>query len=233
MAIPEQLNKQAYWYRTEFAKPSPAAKRRLRLTFNGINYAAEIWLNGQRLGTMRGAFVRGAFDVTNLLSPGKPNALAVRISPPPHPGIPQEQSVKGGPGENGGALCLDGPTFIDTEGWDWIPAIRDRNTGIWQDVTLTASGSVRIGDLQVTTHMPLPDTSSAEVHLRVPLRNDSGSNASGMLHASFEGVEISKRISLAPGETIVTLDPSEFRQLSVSHPASGGPTAMASRNCII
>ena len=33
-------------------------------------------------------------------------------------------------------MCLDGPTFVATEGWDWIPAIRDRDTGIWQPVTL-------------------------------------------------------------------------------------------------
>ena len=44
--------------------------------------------------------------------------------------------------------CLDGPTFMATEGWDWIPAIRDRNTGLWQDVVLTATGQVKIGDPQ-------------------------------------------------------------------------------------
>jgi hypothetical protein len=65
----------------------------------------------------------------------------VRVSPPPHPGIAHEQSIKAGPGENGGMEMLDGPTFAATEGWDWIPGIRDRNTGIWQDVTLTATGA--------------------------------------------------------------------------------------------
>jgi len=44
------------------------------------------------------------------------------VSPPPHPGIPNEQSLRGGPGENGGIEVLDGPTFSATEGWDWIPA---------------------------------------------------------------------------------------------------------------
>ncbi len=106
----------------------------MTLTFKGINYRAVVWLNGQRLGTITGAFIRGVFDVTEILKPGQTNVLAVRISPPPHPGIPQEQSNKGGPGENGGIMCLDGPTFVATEGWDWIPAIRDRDTGIWQPV---------------------------------------------------------------------------------------------------
>ena len=85
---------------------------------------------------MKGAFRRGSFDVTSVLKPGQTNVLAVRISPPPHPGIPQEQSILGGPGENGGFQALDGPTFVATEGWDWIPGVRDRNSGIWQPVTL-------------------------------------------------------------------------------------------------
>ena len=67
-------------------------------------------------------------------------SLAVRVSPSPHPGLAEEESIKAGPGENGGMEVLDGPTFSATEGWDWIPSIRDRNTGIWQDVTLTATG---------------------------------------------------------------------------------------------
>ena len=93
--------------------------------------------------------------MTGILKPGETNVLAVRVSPPPHPGIPQEQSIKGGPGENGGLMCLDGPTFVATEGWDWIPAIRDRDTGIWQPVTLRATDAVKIGDPQVVTTLPL------------------------------------------------------------------------------
>jgi hypothetical protein len=43
------------------------------------------------------------------------------------------------------------PTFICTEGWDWIPGVRDRATGLWQDVMLRATGAVRVGDVQVVT----------------------------------------------------------------------------------
>ncbi len=124
----------------------------MTLTFEGVNYAAEVWLNGNKLGSFTGAFLRGNFDVTSLLIHDTDNALAVRVSPPPHPGLAQEESIKAGPGENGGIEMLDGPTFCATEGWDWIPGIRDRNTGIWQDVTLTATGSVDVGDLQRHHH---------------------------------------------------------------------------------
>jgi hypothetical protein len=216
LAIPESLNKQDYWYRIEFRTPKQVRGRRLTLTFEGINYAAAVWLNGRNLGSIKGAFIRGTFDVSDVLK--DENVLAVRISPPPHPGIPNEQSVKGGPGENGGMMCLDGPTFVATEGWDWVPAIRDRDSGIWQPVTLTATGVVKLGDPQVVTHLPLPDTSRADVEIRVPIENHSNASVSGVLKAAFGDVVVTKSVSVAPGERSIKLAPSEFKQLTVQHP---------------
>ena len=218
LAIPETLNKQDYLYRVEFRAPKSVTGRRLTLTFEGINYEAAVWLNGKSLGSIKGAFIRGTFDVTDFLQADQPNVLAVRISPPPHPGIPQEQSVKGGPGENGGIMCLDGPTFVATEGWDWIPAIRDRDTGIWQPVTLTATSTVKIGDAQVVTSLPLPDTGRADVEVTVPLDNFSNSPVSGTLTASFGETAITKKVTVAPGKTSVKLASTEFSQLTVQHP---------------
>lgn len=218
LAIPETLNKQDYWYRTEFTPPASAAGRRFTLTLNGVNYSAAVWLNGRRLGEVRGAFTRGEFDATGLVVPGRPNALAVRVSPPPHPGIPHEESLKEGPGPNGGAMCLDGPTFICTEGWDWIPGVRDRATGLWQDVTLKATGAVRVGDVQVVTKLPLPDTNRAEVSVGVPLSNDTNRAASGVLEVAFEGVAVRKRVTVPPGGTELRLTSDEFAQLHLKRP---------------
>ena len=218
LAIPESLNKQDYWYRVEFSSPKAAQDQQVALTFNGINYAAVVWLNGQRLGTIKGAFIRGIFDVTGKLLPGKQNVLAIQISPPPHPGIPQEQSIAAGPGPNGGMMCLDGPTFVATEGWDWIPAIRDRDTGIWQDVTLTLTGQVKIGDPQVITSLPLPDITRADVNIDVPLVNSSTETVQGDVTAAFDQTTVLKHVTLPPGETIVHLTPAEFHQLTVDHP---------------
>jgi beta-galactosidase/beta-glucuronidase len=218
LEIPETLNKQNYWYRTEFRAPATLKGKQLTLTFEGINYRAAVWLNGHSLGMITGAFIRGVFDVTGILKPGETNVIAVRISPPPHPGIPQEQSIKGGPGENGGLMCLDGPTFVATEGWDWIPAIRDRDTGIWQPVTLRATDEVKIGDPQVVTTLPLPDRSSAKVAITVPLRNDGDAARHGTLKAEFEGVTVTKEVELRPGENEINLTPAEFAQLTVTNP---------------
>jgi beta-galactosidase/beta-glucuronidase len=218
MAIPESLNKQNYWYRTEFDAPASIATRELTLTFKSINYAANVWLNGEQLGNIQGGFIRGIFDVTGKLKAGEKNVLAVKIYSPPHPGIPHEQSIKAGPGENGGQLAIDGPTFVASEGWDWIPGIRDRNVGLWQDVMLSVSGPVRIQDPQVITMLPLPRTDRADIYINVPLENRAATSVQGTLTARFDHVTVSKEITLKPGATLVRLAPSEFQQLSVANP---------------
>ncbi len=218
LAIPESLARQDYWYRVEFKTPINAAGRHTTITFKGINYAAEVWFNGHKLGKIKGAFIRGSFNVAPYLRSDGMNALAVRISPPPHPGIPEEESILAGPGENGGAMALDGPTFVATEGWDWIPGIRDRNTGIWQDVVLTVTNQLQLGDPQVISRLPLPDTSSADVEISVPVQNESMQPIDATLHASFERVDIEKKVTIAPGQTSIRLTRDDFPQLHVEHP---------------
>ena len=224
-AIPESLNKQDYWYRSEFTAPlNPNAGqdgRHQQLIFKGINYAAEIWLNGEKIGDLKGAFIRGQFDVTGKLKPGV-NAIAVKVSPPPHPGIAHEESLTAGVGENGGMQALDGPTFIASEGWDWIPSVRDRNTGLWQDVVLRSTGAVRIGDSHVVTTLPQvagkPDNSVAEVEITVPVQNLTDAPVQVKVRAAFNDVAVEKVVSLAPGLAEVVFRAADFPQLSVRDP---------------
>jgi hypothetical protein len=217
MAIPESLAHQKFWFRTHFTAPASTLQGNPTLTFLGINYHAQIWLNGHPLGEITGAFDRGIFNVAGLLTPGD-NTLAVLISPPPHPGIPHEQSLADGPGQNGGLQTIDGPTFAATEGWDWIPAIRDRDMGIWQDVTLSARGPVSLDNPQIITELPLPDTSRAAITLTVPLTNSTTHPISGTLELAFEGVNISKPVTVPPGDTTITLTPADTPQLNIAHP---------------
>src|SRR5690606_35720566 len=103
-------------------------------------------------------------------------------------------------------------------GWDWIPGIRDRNVGLWQDVILSASGTVRIKDPQVITMLPLPKTDRADVYINVPLENRGESPIAGTLTARFADVDISKNVTVARGGTTVKLAPDEFPALSVQNP---------------
>lgn len=218
LAIPESLNKQDYWYRTEFEVPADQAGKRLQIMLKGVNYQAEVWLNGTRLGTMKGAFIRGRFDVTGIALPGQRNALAIKVSPPPHPGLPHEESLTSGVGENGGMQALDGPTFIASEGWDWIPSVRDRNTGLWQDVKLIATGDLRLGDAQIVTALPDADNGRALIDIHVPVENLSAQPLQATVTASFDDVTVSKTVTVQPGTSMVSLTPAEFPQLTVRNP---------------
>ena len=171
MCIRDSLCRTSYWYRTQVTVPADFAGRRVWLNFDGINYLAQVWVNGRRVGDIGGAFARGIFDVTALAQPGTTATVAVLIQPPPHPADPLEQTVALGLGPNGGILSKDGPTFICTQGWDWIPGIRDRDMGIWQKVTLSSTGPVVLQDPYVVSHVPLPRTDSADVFIEATLKN--------------------------------------------------------------
>lgn len=231
MAIPDTLAHMQWWYRVRFNTPKESKGKRIRLLFNGINYRGEIFLNGKKIDNMAGAFVRGKYDVTSYLKENGENVLAVLVSPPDNPGISHEQSMLAGQGLNGGQSSLDGPTFIASVGWDWIPGIRDRNTGIWQDVRLQIGGDVVIGDPHIITDLPLPDTTKAMVKIAVPIRNISNNNVFGELSAKFEGVNIKTAYSLKPNEEkSIVFDPKDYVELNLNNPKLWWPNGYGAPN---
>lgn len=230
LAIPEDLCRKDWWYRCSFSLSEDLlSKETLELLFGGINYKADIWFNGEKLGNMAGAFIRGRFDITDLAKPE--NTLAVHIFPPANPGIPHEQSPRSGGGKNGGALCLDGPTFFCSEGWDWIPGVRDRNIGIWQDVRLIATGGVSIGDTQVITDLPLPDVSYADLTVQTTLKNSSSSIRSVILEGKIGDVMFTEEVSVPAGQTVpVSISSADMPQLRMKNPALWMPNGYGEPN---
>src|ERR1700733_1237357 len=109
--IPESLNRTSYWYRTVVTIPQAYAGRHIWRNFDGINYSASVWVNGAEVGTTRGAFIRGKYDISFSVKPGKKAVIAVLVSPQPHPGVPHEHTLTNGVGLNGGITAIDGPTF--------------------------------------------------------------------------------------------------------------------------
>ncbi len=219
MAIPDSICRMSWWYRLSFPLPAHQKNKRAWLHFDGINYRALFYLNGKYLGQNVGAFSRTHFDVTNLLSHDSKNILVVQILPPPNPGIPHEQSLLSGMGPNGGQLALDGPTFISSEGWDWVPGIRDRNMGIWQDVKLRFTREITIGDPQVITDLQLPDTTVAYVTIKVPVKNNSRQTKSTTIQLDVDQLHLTQTIELkGEQEVLVEFNPDNFPALKMKNP---------------
>lgn len=227
LSIPDTLCRMDWWYRIEF--DSPQKHQFAKLIFNGINYRAQVWLNGVFLGSIAGAFKRGIFEVGPILKK-KRNILAVRILPPNNPGIPQEQNMKDF-GNNGGAMCMDGPTFFATEGWDWIPGIRDRSIGIWQDVRLRFESSISIESVNVKSDLPLPDTTSAELSVFVKLKNNTETTQEFHLTAVSDVFDVSEFYTINPKETrTIVLSSEKYPQLLVKNPVLWWPNGYGEPN---
>ena len=230
LAIPEDLCRKDWWYRCSFElSEDMLSKETLELLFNGINYKADIWFNGQKIGNIAGAFIRGRFDITDLAK--AENTLAVHIFPPANPGIPHEQSPRSGGGKNGGALCLDGPTFFCSEGWDWMPGVRDRNIGIWQDVQLIATGGISLGDTQVITDLPLPDVSYADLSVLTSLKNSTSSEKSVILEGKVGDIAFTKEVDVpAETEVEVCISSADMPQLRMKNPKLWMPNGYGDPN---
>jgi hypothetical protein len=229
--IPDSLSRAPYWYRTVFKIPKTYSGRHVWLHFDGINFSAQVWVNGRQVGGMKGAFGRGIFDISHDVKAGKKAVLAVLVSPQPHPGDPHEHTIRDGVGKNGGITAIDGPTFLSTIGWDWMPAIRDRDTGIWQKVFISASGPVVIKDPLVTTDLPLPKVDSADISVKARVENVTDQPQKGVLKGSFGEVSFQEDVEIAPHSSrVVSFDPKNTPVLHIGNPRLWWPNGYGPQN---
>src|ERR1700720_653663 len=136
--VPQDLYKQDWWYRTTFEAPSEHAV--YFLEFPGINYRAEVWLNGQLLADSKhvvGMYSAHELNATAWIKPGRSNALAVKVTP--------ERAIQDVNGIeladswfdwlNWKYLGYRGPRGKNSHGISFVP---DRNAGIWKPVETAA-----------------------------------------------------------------------------------------------
>lgn len=207
-----------FWYRAEFTAPMKTTQELAWLNFDGINWKAEVFLNGEKIGRIEGGFMRGRFDFTEKILPGKVNALAVRIEKNATPGSAKQKTFEVC-AKNGGGLGADNPTYHSTVGWDWIPTIRGRDIGIWGDVSLAISNAVTIENPFVSTKLPLPDISSADVTIQADIVNHAKHPFSGVVHYRLGEVSFEQRVKLSPGEQKhLRVDPAAAAVLRLKNP---------------
>jgi len=157
-----------FWYRNSFKIPASQKGRRVYLNFDAVNWKADVWFNGKLLAnnlpgyehSIEGAFTRAKFDVSALAKFGDTNYLAVLIHRNKTPGLVTTQGLAEGPLPNGGELGQDSPTIHAAVGWDWLPTIRGRDIGIYNDVTVTFGGDVQLENAWMETDLGITETSA-------------------------------------------------------------------------
>src|SRR5713101_8314369 len=198
----------SWWYRKEFALSHEYAGKTVWLNFRGINYRANIFLNGKQIANSNdvvGAWRTYEFNITNALKPGRANVLAVQVFAPT---------------ENDLAI-----TFVD-----WNPAPPDKNMGLWREVFLTTSGPVAVRYPTVVSKLELPGE-SARLTITAQLKNASNQPVKGKLKGQIEKVTFEQEVDLATNETKdVTFTPDQFPQLIATHPRLWWPAQMGKPN---
>ncbi|HET8656468.1 MAG TPA: hypothetical protein VFL93_13185 [Longimicrobiaceae bacterium] len=192
-----------WWYRKSFRVPAAMRNKRLVLHLDGVNYRANLWLNGKRIADSTevvGAYRRYALDISDAVNRSGENVLAVEVFPP--------------------AVHDLAITWVD-----WNPAPADKNMGLWHDVYLTSSGDVDVRHPAVQTELASPDR--ADLTVRAQLLNLSDHAVSGRLRGNIGSIEFSRPVRLAAHDTAdVAFTPDSFPQLRVSNPRLWWPATM-------
>ncbi len=197
-----------WWYKKNFYISENLINKFFTLKFNGINYKANIWINGKQIAdtnNVEGAFSIFEFDITKLIKQGR-NTIAVEIIPP-----------------RKGDLSIG---FVD-----WNPTSPDNNMGIWRTVELKVTGAVSISNTFVKSKINLETLQEAELTISSELKNHSDKEKIISVSNKINAIEIKKNIRLKPSEIrIITFTPKEFSQLRVKNPKLWWPNNLGEPN---
>ena len=197
----------SWWYRTEFSA-STTPPRTTWLHFDGINYRANIWLNGKQIAgsdRVAGAFRSYDFDISGYLARAQRNVLAVEV-------FAQTEHDLG----------ID---FLD-----WNPSPADKSLGLWRGVSLSTSGPVTVRNPAVSTHFLNDDLTEAELRLVADVANHSAVPVKATVSAvigsiDFQQVKVQQQVTLAANEMrAVSFEAADFKQLRIKK--SGGLVAL-------
>nr|GMD45345.1 mannosylglycoprotein endo-beta-mannosidase [Ipomoea batatas] len=218
-----------FWFFTSF-ECKLSNNQHVDLNFRAINYSAEVYLNGHKEVLPKGMFRRHSIDITDILNPDGQNLLAVIVYPPDHPGKIPPEGGQGGDHEIGKDVAAQ---YV--EGWDWMTPIRDRNTGIWDEVSITVTGPVKIVDphlvssffddykrvyLHTTTELVNKSAWEAECSLNIQVSTELEGNMCLVEHLETQ------KVSLSPGAHVQYT----FPQLFFYKPSLWWPNGMGKQS---
>jgi len=195
-----------WWYRTEFVAPAGKENnRRSWLHFGGINYRADLWLNGHKIADstkVAGAYRTYDFDVTDFLKSGEKNVLAVETF------APSEKDL--------------GINWVD-----WNPCPPDKDMGLWGAVDLVTTGAITVRSPMAVTHFHDNNLSSADLTVYAELHNAADHAVKGMASGSAAGVRFEQSVELTPHEDrTIVFTPEQFPQLRIRDPKPWWPYQM-------
>ena len=197
-----------WWYRTTFNLSREDLKRSITLRFRGVNYRADLWINGKLVADknmLAGAFNMFTFKINDYVQKGE-NVIALKLWAP----VDGEYSIG----------------FVD-----WNPFPPDRNMGIFRDVILEVTGGVKIRSPFVEAKVDKKSLNAADLTVRAELENNTDNAISGIVKINYELGQVEKKITVGAGETVSCIfTPEEYQQLKVKNVKLWWPNGMGDPN---
>ena len=183
----------SWWYRNEFELER---KANTELIFEGINYRANIWINGKQVAsadTLFGGFRIFKINVSGFVGKGK-NILAVEVFKP----RPDEPSIG----------------FVD-----WAPMSPDRLMGLWRPVKVKTSGKASLDNPFIYSKIDKKTFKEADLTVSAEAVNNTSKILDAVVKGKIENITFEKQVKLNPGERqLVTFTSAEFPQLRIENP---------------
>ena len=196
--------KQPWWYRTTFKLSKADLKKNVALRFNGINYRADLWVNGKKVvgkDTFAGTFRMFSYPINPFIQEGE-NTLALKLSQYAY-------------GEYSLGFC------------DWNPIPSDRSMGIFREVFLEVNEGIKIRSPFVYSKVDTVTKSSADLYIQAELVNSTDKPIEGLLRVDYELGVVEKKVTIKGGDTLsYRFTPDQFPQLSVKNVELWWPNGM-------
>jgi len=194
----------SWWFRREFRVPKGAD--RVVLAFDGVNYRANVWVNGKQIAYANqvvGSYRGYEFDVSEIVDRNGVNVMALEIEAP--------------------TSCELALTWVD-----WNPSPPDKNMGIWKDVWLYTSGSVALREPHVVTKLKGVD---ADLTVGGDIVNLTNEPVQATVKGKIDGKSFSAQYELKAKETRrFDIDASQCPELAFKNPKLWWPRMMGEPN---
>jgi beta-mannosidase len=189
--LAEWASERTWLYKRTFVVDISLHGQRAQLRFEGVDYAARFYLNGEFLGSHASMFTPVTFEVGDRLLYGESNLIAVVLdpAPPEQPQVGYSDRVR------------TGKTRMNYW-WDFCPRLV--HLGIWRDVALEFTGPVRLEDVFVRSRLE-GDLGRAEVNVTTTLSSESDIGVKLRCVVRFVGeviAEVTVSRNIAAGTTV-------------------------------
>jgi len=207
--IPEDDFDNQWWYSTDFTVPSSEAGRRITITFRGISYIGEIYVNGTKvvnkyINITDEDFLKNGptlidpeAEITDYETEGAGSLTGVSdfedykskfIGTMRTYDIDITDLIETGKSKNNIKVKVTKPYYRDdlTYYWvDWNPKPADSMMGLTGEVLLHSSGSARLSNPAVVSKVSL-DHKQANLNLYVDVSNFTSTAVTGKLKATIK-----------------------------------------------